>query len=190
MKVNRIFLKTAALLLVLIALVYSGYLLLKGTEMAVPVLFRPASGPRLLMSMDGFRFTQSEKGRVSWLMNAGNADLYESKEALLKDIEIRFNSPDKDRREAVLRGETGTMDTTNGNATIRGGAKEVRIITSDGYLLTTDSLTWKAGERLIRTDGPFKLLGSEIYLEGEGLSANVDMRTVVVKDNVKAVLQE
>ena len=30
----------------------------------------------------------------------------------------------------------------------------------------------------------------EIYLEGIGFTANVDMRSIVVKDNVKAVLQE
>jgi len=188
MKVNRIFLKTVAIILILTALVYGSYLLLQGTEITVPVLFHPAPGPRLLMSMDGFRFTQSEKGRVSWLMNARTADLYENKEAQLKEIEILFSNPDK--KEAVLRGATGTMDTTSGNASIRRGTREVRIITSDGYLLTTDTLYWKAGERLVWTPGPFKLLGSEIYLEGVGFSANVDMRTIVVKDNVKAVLQE
>jgi len=34
------------------------------------------------------------------------------------------------------------------------------------------------------------LLGSEIYLEGVGMTANVDMRTIVVKNNVKSILQE
>lgn len=188
MKVNRVFLKTAAIVLILTALVYGSYFLLQGTEIAVPVLFHPAPGPRLLMSMDGFRFTKSEKGRVSWLMNARSADLYENKEAQLKEIEILFNNPNN--KEAVLRGATGSMDTTSGNASIHRGTREVRIITSDGYLLTTDSLYWKAGQRLVWTTDPFKLLGSEIYLEGVGLSANVDLRTVVVKDNVKAVLQE
>ncbi len=189
MKVSRI-LKAVASIVVLTALVYGGYLLLlQGTEIAVPVLFRPSIGPRLLMSMDGFGFTRSEKGRVSWIMNARSADLYENKEAQLKDLEILFSSPDK--KEAVLRGATGTMDTTSGNSSIhRGPKEEVRVITSDGYLLTTDSLYWKAGERLVWTAGPFKLLGSEIYLEGVGFSANVDMRTIVVKDHVKAVLQE
>jgi LPS export ABC transporter protein LptC len=188
MKSNRIFLKAVAIILILTAFVYGGYLLLQGTEITVPVLFRPAPGPRLLMSMDGFRFTKSEKGRISWLVNAMSADLYENKEARLKEIEILFSNPDK--KEAVLRGSTAIMDTTSGNASIRRGTREVRIITSDGYLLTTDSLTWKAGERRIWTADPFTLLGSEIYLEGVGFSANVDMRTIVVKDNVKAVLQE
>jgi LPS export ABC transporter protein LptC len=187
-KVSRMFPKTIAIVLVLAALVYGGYLLLQKTDMSVPLMFRPPSGPRLLISMDGFRFAQSENGRVAWLMDAKNADLYENKEARLKEIEILFTSPEG--KETVLRGDSGIMDTTNGNASIRRGAREVRIVTSDGYLLTTDSLFWKAGDRLIWTEDPFKLLGSEIYLEGVGFSANVDMRTLVVKDNVKAVLQE
>jgi LPS export ABC transporter protein LptC len=154
----------------------------------VPSLFRPASGARLIMSMDGFRFTQSENGSVSWRMSARSADLYENKEAQLKDIELVFKNPDK--QEATLLGEQGTMDTSSGNASIRRGIREVRIITSNGYLLTTNSLFWRAGERLVWTADPFKLLGSEIYLEGTGISANVNMNTIAVKDNVKAVLQE
>ena len=108
-------------------------------------------------------------------MLAGKADLYENKEAKLKDVEIVFDSPDG-TKAAKLLGETGSMDTASGNASIRRGSKDVRIMTSDGYLLTTNSLFWKAGERLVWTPEPFKLLGSEIYLEGVGFSANVDMR--------------
>lgn len=188
MKANGNFIKSIAVILILAAFTYGGYLLFRETDIAMPTLFKPSPGVRLLMSMDGFRFSRSENGRVSWLMKSVSADLYENKEAQLKDIEILFKSPDN--KEAVLRGGSGIMDTVSGNASIRRGAREVRIITSDGYLLTTDSLFWKAGQRLVWTSDPFKLLGSEIYLEGVGLSANVDMRTIVVKKNVKAVLQE
>ena len=180
--------KSIAVILVLAAFVCSGYLLFRDTEITMPTLFQPSPGVRLLMSMDGFQFMRSENGRTAWRMNAATADLYENKEAQMKDIEIFFNSPDK--KEAVLRGGFGTMDTVSGNAAIHRGEREVRIITSDGYLLTTDSLFWKAGERLVWTSDPFKLLGSEIYLEGIGLTTNVDMRTIVVKNHVKAVLQE
>jgi LPS export ABC transporter protein LptC len=188
MKVNWKLLKVLSVLLVLFAALYGSYLLLRGADMTMPTLFKPAPGARLLMSMEGFRFTQSEDGRTSWRMQARHADLYESKEAQLKDLEITFISPDN--KEAALLGESGTMDTVTGNASVRRGSREVRVVTSDGYLLTTNSLFWKAGERLVRTPDPFKLLGSEIYLEGKGLSANLDMRTIVVNSNVKAVLQE
>ncbi len=157
-------------------------------SMSMPSLFQRAPGPRLIMSMEGFRFTRSENGNVSWRMQAGNADLYDSKEAQLKDLEITFIAPDK--REATLLGETGTLDTTTGDASIRHGIRDVRIVTGDGYLLTTSSLFWRAGERLVRTADPFKLLGREIYLEGKGFSADVDLRKLVVNSNVKAVLQE
>jgi len=182
------FYKVIATVLVITAFAFGGYLLLRGTEITMPSLFRPAAGPRLLMSMDGFRFTKSENGRVSWRMNARSADLYENKEAQLKDIKIVFTSPES--KEATLLGEAGTMDTSNGNSSIRRVTREVKVITSDGYLLTTDSLFCKTGERVVWTADPFKLLGSEIYLEGVGLSANVDLRTIMVRNNVKAVLQE
>ncbi len=182
------FYRVTAAVLVITAIAFGIHLLMRGTDIIMPSLFRSAPGARLVMSMDGFRFTQSENGRVSWRMDARNADLYENKEAQLQDITIVFKSPEN--KEATILGETGTMETTSGDASIRRVTREVRVITSDGYLLTTDALFWKAGERVVWTADPFKLLGSEIYLEGTGLSANVDMRSIMVKNNVKAVLQE
>jgi LPS export ABC transporter protein LptC len=185
---NVNFYKVTAAVLVITAIALGSYLLMRGTEIVMPVLFHPAAGPRLIMSMDGYRFTQSENGRVTWRMDAKSADLYENKEAQLLDIKIVFKSPEN--KEAVILGDAGTMDTASGNASIRRATREVRVITSDGYLLTTDSLFWKSGERVVSTADPFKLLGSEIYLEGTGMSANVDLRTILVRNDVKAVLQE
>lgn len=180
--------KILTVLLLLGACVYGGYLLVRESDVSMPSLFPPPSGMRLLMDMDGFRIAQSENGRVSWRMNARNADLFENKEAQLKELEIIFSN--EDNKEATLTGDFGTMDTVTGNASLRKGPRDVRIVTSDGYVLTTDALYWKAGERIVWTSNPFKLLGSEIYLEGVGFTANVDIRSILVKDNVKAVLQE
>jgi LPS export ABC transporter protein LptC len=190
MKVTPKLFTTLIVVLVLIAVAYGSYSLLREAAVTMPALFHPPSGARLLMSMDGFKIIQTEHGNISWRMNAGNADLFENKEAQLKNIEIIFTSSEKDKKVVNLIGEQGTMDTLSGNASIRRGSKEVKIVTSDGYLLTTNSLFWMAGDRLVWTEDPFKLLGKEIYLEGMGFSANVDMRTIVVKNNVKAVLQE
>lgn len=179
---------TFAILLALGAALYGSYRYLRSADFTVPALFRPAPDKRLLISMDGFRFAQSENGRVPWRVNAARTELFESKEAKLKDIEISF--VELDGRKTVLLGESGTMDTLNGNATIRRGLREVRVITSDGYLMTTNTLYWKADAREVRTADPFKVLGKEIYLEGKGFSADVDMRKMLVNGNVKAVLQE
>jgi LPS export ABC transporter protein LptC len=185
---NANFYKVFATFLLVTAFAICGYLLLRGKEITMPSLSRPSPGTRLLMGMDGFRITRSENGQVSWRMNATSADLYENKEARLHDIKVVFKGPDN--REATMFGDAGTMDTSSGHASLRRVTRDVRIITNDGYLLTTNSLLWEAGERVVRTADPFKLLGSEIYLEGVGISANVDMRTIMVRSNVKAVLQE
>ena len=186
--IDRGIITALGVLLVLIAALYGAYALLRGTDLTMPTLFQPASGTRLLMSMEGFRFVETENGKVAWRMTADNADLYDSKEAQLKNIEITFIAPDS--REARLLGEAATLDTVTGDASIRRGVRDVRIVTSEGYLLTTNSLFWRAGQRIVRTADPFKLLGSELYLEGQGLSGNADMRTIEVDKHVKAVLQE
>lgn len=172
----------------LAALLYSSYRFLSRADFSTPHLLRPKTGQRVLISMEGFRLLQLDDGRPAWSLKARAAELFESKEAQLRDVEIVFQNPDG--RTAALIGEYGRLDTRSGNASIRRGAQEVRIVTSDGYLLTTDSLSWRPEDRVIRTNDPFKVLGKEIYFEGKGMSANVDMRQVVVESNVKAVLQE
>jgi LPS export ABC transporter protein LptC len=182
------FISVLALFCVLAAALYGSYRLLREADFSIPSLFRPAPGKRLLISMDGFRFAQTEGGRVSWRVNASRTELFENREARLKDVELEFL--DSDGRKVVLIGESGVMDTVKGNATIRRGAREVRIVTSEGYLMTTNSLFWRARERVVTTPDQFKVLGKEIYLEGKGFSADVDMRKMLVESNVKAVLQE
>jgi LPS export ABC transporter protein LptC len=167
---------------------YGSYRLIREADFSVPALFQTAPARRVLISMEGFRFAQTEGGRVSWRLNASRTELFENREARLKDVELQFLEPDG--RTVRLIGESGVMDTVKGNATIRRGVREVRIITSEGYLMTTNSLFWKARERVVTSPDPFKVLGKEIYLEGKGFSANVDMRKMLVESNVKAVLQE
>ncbi|HTG00391.1 MAG TPA: LPS export ABC transporter periplasmic protein LptC [Nitrospirota bacterium] len=176
-------------MLVICALAAGVRLILKESkEIYVPVLLQSSPGQRQLITMDSFRFVRSEKGRITWRLDSRKADLAENKEATMEDIEINFSSAD--HREAKLFGDAGTMDTATGNTLIRRITHDVKIVTSDDYLLTTASLFWKAGERVVRTADPFRLIGTEIYLEGVGLTANVDLGTIVVKNNVKAVLQE
>jgi len=177
-----------ALFSVLAAALYGSYRLLREADFSIPSLFQPSPGKRLLISMEGFRFAQTEGGRVTWRVISSRTELFENREARLKDVELLFLEPDG--RKVVLIGETGIMDTMKGNATILRGAREVRIITSDGYLMTTNSLMWRAKDRVVMTQDPFKVLGKEVYLEGKGFSANVDLRKMLVESNVKAVLQE
>ena len=172
----------------LAALLYGSAAMLGDADQAIPSLFQPSSGKRLLVSMEGYRFSQTEDGRIAWRMSARAADFYENKEAQLKDIEIVFHTPEG--KSAALMGDLGSMDTVSGNASIRKGGRDVRIVTSQGYLMTTSSLFWKAGERAVRTADPFKVVGKEIYFEGVGLDADMDMRRVAVEGNVKAIFQE
>ncbi|HWR72349.1 MAG TPA: hypothetical protein VN604_04220, partial [Nitrospirota bacterium] len=93
-------------------------------------------------------------------------------------------------RVVTLLGEEGILNTTTGDAVMHRGERDVRVVTSDGYLLTTSSLTWDSRERNVRTSDPFKLLGNTIYLEGRGFSGKTDLHTLRVNDRVKAVLHE
>jgi len=183
--------RTALIILILGAIaagLYVSYRVLRNTDFSIPALLRPSQGKRLMVSMEGFRMVQTEDGRAAWTVTSRSADLFENQEAVLRDVEVLFNDPDG--RTAALIGETGTLDMRTGNASIRRGARDVKVVTSDGYLLTTNSLHWRSADRVVRTADPFKVLGKEIYIEGTGMTADVDLENVVVNSNVKAVLQE
>jgi LPS export ABC transporter protein LptC len=187
----RAVLRSLLLLLVLGALatlLFGSYWLLRDTSLAVPSLFKPVQSRRALIDMDGYRMVQSENGRAAWSVTARTAQLFDSREALLRDLEIILFYPDG--RTAALLAEEGSMNTVSGDASVRRGAQDVRIVTSDGYLMTTDSLLWKAAERVVRTASSFRVLGKEIFLEGTGMTADVDLHKLVVERNVKAILQE
>lgn len=188
MKKRRIIIVTASAVVGALFLFSLAVFLTGGKNMPSSVIFRPASQNRLLMSMEGFQFAQFENGTVRWRMTARQADLYENKEAQARMIEVDFRG--EGQRTVTLIGDRGTLNTATGDAALSRGASDVRVLTGDGYLLTTASLVWSASESLVRTFDPFKLLGTNIYLEGKGFSANTDLQQFTVKKNVKAVLQE
>jgi LPS export ABC transporter protein LptC len=173
---------------VLATLLYGSYRLLRDTNLAVPSLFRPVQAKRVLIDMDGYRMVQTENGRTAWSITARTAELFDTRDAVLRDLEIVLYYPDG--RTAALLADEGSMNTVSGDASVQRGAREVRIVTSDGYLMTTDFLLWKAVNRVVRTTSSFRVLGKEIFLEGVGMTANADLRKVVVEKNVKAILQE
>jgi len=175
------------LVIVLLAMQVSNILVRK-VDISITSLFRPASASRLLMSMDGFLYEQLTRDAVPWQMQARHADLYENREALLQTVEIVLDTENKQR--VTLTGDEGTLNTANGNASIKRLEHDVRLVTSDGYLLTTPSLRWVSAEHVIKTNDPFKLLGSNIYLEGKGLTASTGLHAMTVNEHVKAILQE
>jgi len=186
MKVRKQLIAFSAIVLVLAAILAN--LFYRKAELSLQNFLRPYSQTKVLMSMQGFRFVQFGQDDIPWRMEARHADLYESKEARMRDVEIVFSGAES--RVITLLGEEGTLNTATGDAVIHRGQRDVRVVTSDGYLLTTSSLTWSSRERNVRTSDPFKLLGNTIYLEGRGFSGNTDLHMLKVNDHVKAVLHE
>ena len=82
------FFAVLAFFIVLAAFLYGSYLFLRDVDIKMPALFRPAPGKRLFISMDGFRLTQTEDGRVSWRMNASADRSVRGVKRQVKGVEI------------------------------------------------------------------------------------------------------
>ncbi|MGE5856538.1 MAG: hypothetical protein ACM34C_08230, partial [Syntrophaceae bacterium] len=107
MKVRKQFIAFLAIVLILVAILTSR--LYRKAELSLPNFLRPYSQTRVLMSMQGFRFAQFEQDATPWRMEARHADLYENKEARMRNVEIVFSGTES--RVVTLFGEEGTLNT-------------------------------------------------------------------------------
>ena len=71
------FLYVFSILAALGALLFFSYQGLRNADSALPALFPPSQAKRVVITMEGFRLVETEKGKVAWTVQARRADLLE-----------------------------------------------------------------------------------------------------------------
>ena len=93
------------------------------------------------MTMDNFHFTQAGKGKTDWEVKAVRAKLFKKEnKAVLEDVVAVFTTSQGIRLE--LKGDEGLFNTESHDIYIRKRNNDIKIISSNGYTMTTDSLSW------------------------------------------------
>lgn len=142
--------------------------------------------PKILpdLKIEGVHLTRSIAGRTEWELRAKSADIFKEEGVTrLEAPEVVFFG--KGDRRFELTGRKGEVFNGTNDVTVSG---EVKIINSDGYILTTDSLRYDSGKNVISTDSKVFMKGKLINMEGEGLAADIERNRVILKKGVKAVL--
>lgn len=136
------------------------------------------------LKVEGIHLTRSIAGRMEWELNAISADIF--KEEGLTRLEapkvVFFGKGDK---TVKLTGNKGEVLNGTNDLSVTG---DVKIVNSDGYTLTTDSLHYYSDKNSIATDSKVFMKGELIKMEGEGLVADIERNRVTIKKGVKAVL--
>lgn len=141
------------------------------------------------MTMDNFHFTQAGKGKIDWEVKAVRAKLFKKEnKAVLEDVEAVFTTSQGIRLE--LKGDEGLFNTELHDIYIRKKNNKIKIISSNGYTMTTDSLSWNNKNRIVATDDEVSIEGKEIKLKGKGLRINAVTQELEVVSDVEAVIKK
>ncbi|GEM_PF-2118517 len=141
------------------------------------------------MTMDNFHFTQAGKGKIDWEVKAVRAKLFKKEnKAVLEDVEAVFTTSQGIRLE--LKGDEGLFNTESHDIYIRKRNNDIKIISSNGYTMTTESLSWDNKKRVVATDDAVSIEGKEIKVKGKGLRINAVTQELEVLSDVEAVVKK
>jgi LPS export ABC transporter protein LptC len=124
----------------------------------------------------------NEQGVTEWELNALKADFFQDQSvAGFKDVEVKFFS--KEGRIFTVRGDTGTLNTQTRDFQLSGN---VVGTSNDGYKFLTETLSYEAVKRQVKSDAKVLLESPQFILEGQGMVMDLDQQKVSLSKNVVA----
>jgi LPS export ABC transporter protein LptC len=126
------------------------------------------------------QMTHKEYDKVEWELSASKALFpMDKKEIQLKSIDLTINYSPK----IYITSDNGTYEVEKGNMTL---SSAVEFNTEDAKF-TTDTLKWNSKNELVTTQDAVKFIGKSFFIEGKGLTANINQQKIRILKNVKAV---
>lgn len=130
---------------------------------------------------------ESDSGRVRWRLSAPQASKYEKKKVfLLEKPTIEFYD-ELGNLQSTLTSDAGEYSETNSDMLAYGN---VVVVTVEGDILETDSLSYLNDEDKIVNDCFNKLTRGDDVLTGYGLECDHNLSSVVIKRDVEATIKD
>lgn len=146
----------------------------------------PAREPAISadVKLDRVHYTETRKGVKEWELEAASA-LYFKEEGtvILNHVTATFFAPGGQTYK--LQAQKGKYHTLTKSIEV---AEDVRIDSSEGYRLRTQSLQYFTERKELRTPDPVELEGRDLRVEGTGLVVEVDHQRVRILRNVTTTL--
>ncbi len=149
-----------------------GICLLLGVFAAAPVRAQEVSKQFEDFHLQGY----DGQGGKTWEVKGRTADILGDTIAI-RDVDANHYGD----QTINLKADEGIVDKTGGNLKLR---KNVRITSSEGGRLTTDSLEWKKDENLVTTEDRVDLTDRRLNASGTGMTARTDFHRVEMKKDV------
>jgi LPS export ABC transporter protein LptC len=141
------------------------------------------------VSIDGFRFSNTEKDKGNWDVVAKRADIRkDTGVARLKDLQAVFTG--ENGSVLSLESGEGTFNTNSKDVELFPEDKNIKITSSSGYVMHAENLNWDNDKKELRTEDKVTLCGKNIKIEGKGLVARSDLQEVKITNGVKTVFTQ
>ncbi|MDA2915710.1 LPS export ABC transporter periplasmic protein LptC [Nitrospinae bacterium AH_259_B05_G02_I21] len=137
------------------------------------------------LTIQTIHLVENRGGHTEWELDARTSESFrKEKITVLKDVKVKFYPVG--HPVVHVSGREGRLKTDTKDMTING---DVVIQSEAGYTLKTQKLRYDAGKRRVYTELPVELRREGIVIEGVGLSASIDGKTLTVHHDVKAMFR-
>ncbi len=149
----------------------------------VPKVSTTGSGSSQV-GLQEINFVQVKDGVKLWELKAETVE-YQQPKNLVSFKKVTLTYFPKDDKPIRLVGNLGNLDTQTKNISIEG---EVVMSTPEGYELKVPSLYYNDDKREVSSEGTFTFKGPSIFLDGQGMTMNLDSQKVWVRKKVRMTL--
>jgi len=134
--------------------------------------------------LDRLRYTETREGVKEWELEAASAQYFKEDGTVVFE-KVRAAFFGKNEQTYSLEGEKGRLNTQTKAIEAFGG---VKLETSDGYSLETQSLRYQADHRELSTEDAVEMRGPQGKITGTGLIVHLDQQRMKILRQVSVVL--
>ncbi|MBI5560193.1 MAG: LPS export ABC transporter periplasmic protein LptC [Deltaproteobacteria bacterium] len=164
---------------------------LLGLVITIFVNFRLRKGYETIANIKGItinrvRYSGIKDNRREWELEADSATQLKGVDTVIFK-NVRLVCYAKDEVSYTLTGKEGSYRMDSGDVTATG---EVSVVSTDGYTLLTDSLTYSTGLRRVNTKARVRITSPKMDVTGTGLAMDVETGRISILNDVRTVLKD
>ncbi len=140
-----------------------------------------ASNEKADMSLEKIRLVEDKHGRKTWELEARTAQQNNEDNIMILD-EPKVTYYTEEGKIIIVTGTKGRVKQDSKDMELKGN---VKLTSSDGYTLKTDSLSYSHQKRKVTTADPVEIEGDLMHLVGQGMQVDMETQTLKVFNRVK-----
>jgi LPS export ABC transporter protein LptC len=143
---------------------------------------KPSRAPN--EGMKGVRIQNFKVGDTRWVLTADSAAVFREKKRV-EALPVQVDFFEEDRHVSVLTADIGILLQATDDLEARG---DVKVVTEEGTVLTTEILFWDHQKSLIHTDEFVRIEKDGDVLTGVGMEADPGLDRIDIKHAVQGTV--